>query len=386
MKKMNDFVLLITLTVFLTFIIWLPHLLAAPNFWGLSFQNGFNTIYRNFDGLEYIVIAKTYYQPGLIASLPLSLPAGYFASHFPGYSLLINVFAPLLGYLKSMLFVSLFSTILAACIFYKLVKDFNLSTHPLFLSILFLILPARWVIVHSVGSSEPLFILLIILSVYFFMKYETEQKFQFILLTGVFGLFAQLTRPPGILLFIALSLYLVWKILKTRMRFVSIIRIIGLNTPLLLIPAGLLLIFYWYALTYGNFFAYFQSGDNIHLNFPPFGVFNKNQFWVGDIWLEDLIYIFILGFLGAVSLFKRGLYPMAYFVLIYFIASTLIAHRDISRYILPVTPFVLIAFEKVLTSKEFKIILPIILLVIYLYAQNFILANTAPIPNLQIFN
>ncbi len=39
----------------------------------------------------------------------------------------------------------------------------------------------------------------------------------------------------------------------------------------------------------------------------------------------------------------------------------------------------LIAFEKIVTTKEFKILMVIIVLGIYLYAQNFILNNTAPI-------
>lgn len=156
--------------------------------------------------------------------------------------------------------------------------------------------------------------------------------------------------------------------------------------PLFLIPLGLLGVFYLYSQTYGDFWAYFHSGDNIHLTFPPFQVFNKHQFWVGDIWLEDIIYVFILGFLGGIMLIKQKLYPIAFFVLTYLFAATLVVHRDISRYLLPVSPFILIAFERVLTSREFKIILPIILLAIYLYAQNFILQNTAPIPNLSLFN
>ena len=138
--------------------------------------------------------------------------------------------------------------------------------------------------------------------------------------------------------------------------------------------------------TYGDFWAYFHSGDNIHLTFPPFQVFNKHQFWVGDIWLEDIIYIFILGFLGGITLLKQKLHLLAFFVLTYLAAASLVAHRDISRYLLPVAPFILIAFEKVLTSREFKIILPILLLAIYLYAQNFLLTNIAPIPNLPLFN
>ncbi|OGE65098.1 hypothetical protein A3I48_02455 [Candidatus Daviesbacteria bacterium RIFCSPLOWO2_02_FULL_36_7] len=379
-NKFKDLSILTILVLTITLIVWLPHILAQPNFWGLSFKEGFSTIYRNFDGLEYVIIAKTLYNPGAIAALSQSLPANYFASHFPGYAILISIFAPIVGYLKSMLFVSIFSTTLAAWAFYFLVKDFKLSTHPLFLSFIFLILPARWVIVHSVGASEPLFIFFVIAAIYFFMKFEQSGKISDLLLTGIWGLLAQITRPPGILLFIALLFYLVWLhkfyFLRTFYKYL----------PLFFIPLGLLGVFYLYSQTFGDFWAYFHSGDNIHLTFPPFQVFNKHQFWVGDIWLEDIIYIFILGFLGGITLLKQKLHLLAFFVLTYLAAASLVAHRDISRYLLPVAPFILIAFEKVLTSREFKIILPILLLAIYLYAQNFLLTNIAPIPNLPLFN
>lgn len=387
-KSVKDCFFLTIIALVIPVLIWLPHILAIPNFWGLNFQAGFNTIYRNFDGLEYIIIAKTFYNSSLIAALPQSLPANYFASHFPGYAVLIGLFSPVLGYLKSMLFVSLLSTILACWAFYFLVKDFKLSNHPLFLSFIFLILPARWLIVHSVGSSEPTFIFFIIAALYLFMKFEQSKKFSNILLSGIFGLLAQATRPPGILLFIALAIfvhykfYLQSKLVGPKKAWFNHLKYF----PLLLIPFGLLGIFYLYGQTYGDFWAYFKSGDNIHLTFPPFQVFNNHQFWVGDIWLEDIIYIFILGFLGGIMLLKQKLYTLAFFVLTYLAAATLVAHRDISRYLLPISPFILIAFEKILTSREFKIILPIILLAIYFYAQNFILANIAPIPNLGLFN
>lgn len=385
-KSVKDCSVLALMALAVTFLIWLPHLLSLSSFYQLNFQAGFNTIYRNFDGLEYIIIAKTFYNPNLIATLHQPLPAQYFASHFPGYAIFIAFFAPLLGYLKSMLFVSVISTILACWAFYFLIKDFKLTKQPLFLSAVFLILPARWVIVHSVGSSEPTFILLTIAAIYSFMKFEESGKPRYIFLTGLLGLFAQITRPPGILLFIALFLFLIWKIIKQKTSSVSIIRNIVMYSPLLLIPIGLLGIFFLYSQTYGDFWAYFKSGDNIHLTFPSFEVFNKSQFWVGDIWLEDIIYIFILGFLGGTMLLKQRVYPMAFFVLTYLAAASLVVHRDISRYLLPIAPFVLIAFEKVLTSREFKIILPIILLAIYLYSQNFLIENTTPLPNLEFFN
>lgn len=376
-SKFKDLSILFCATIAITLLVWLPHILSLPNFWGLNFKEGFSTIYRNFDGLEYIIIAKSFYNPEVIQVLPQFLPVSYFASHFPGYAVLIGIFAPIFGYLKSMLFVPLLSTILAAFAFYFLVRDFKLSNHPLFLSVIFLVLPARWLIVHSVGSSEPSFILFTISAIYFFMRFETSGKIPILLLAAIFGLLAQITRPQGILLFAALVFYILIK--KAPINYLKYF-------PLILIPLGLVGIFYLFSLSYGDFWAYFHSGDNIHLTFPAFAVFNKSQFWVGDIWLEDIVYIFLMGFLGGLMLLKQKLYPLAFFVLTYLLAAVFVAHRDISRYVLPISPFVLIAFEKVLTSREFKIILPIILLAIYLYAQNFILGNTAPIPSPALFN
>lgn len=373
-ETVKDLLVITLFVIASTLLVWLPHILALPNFWGLNFQNGFNTIYRNFDGLEYVVIAKTWYNPKALAEIPQQLSPIYYASHFPGYPMLIATVAPIMGFLKSMLFVSLLFTIASAIAFYLLVRDFKLTKNPLLLTLIFLILPARWVIVRSVGSPEPVFIFLIILSIYFFLKNKIWS-------VAIFASLAQLVRPPGILLGIALGLYILWQgYQKKSFKYVLSFY------PLMLIPSTLLGIFWWFNATYNDFFAYFHSGDNIHLTFPPFQVFNKHQFWVGDIWLEDIIYIFILGLLAGSLLLRRKLYPMAFFVLTYLAASTLVVHRDISRYLLPIIPFVLVAFEKVITSKEFKIVLLILALAIYLYAQNFILQNVTPIPNLQLFN
>lgn len=387
-KSVRDCIILTIITIFLTLLVWLPHMLALPNFLGLDFKEGFATIYRNFDGLEYVIIAKSFYNPAIIANLPQTLSANYYAAHFPGYALLILLFSPFLGFLKSMIFVSLIFTISSVVIFYLLVKNFKLTHSPLFLSFIFLILPARWLIVHSVGSAEPVFIFFVITAMYFFLRFEESKRPLFILLTGVFGMLAQLTRPPGILLFLALIFYIIWKIINQKGGNILNRTISNISSyyPLLLIPLSLLGVFYLYSVTYHDFFAYFHSGDNIHLTFPPFQVFNLHQFWVGSAWLEDIIYIFILGFLGGLMLLKQKFFPLAFFVLTYLSASAFVAHRDISRYVLPLFPFVIIAFEKILTSREFKIVFAILALAIYLYTQNFLLANTAPIPNLGLFN
>ncbi len=384
----KDFIIIVLTTLILTFAVWLPYFLKLPNFFNLDFSAGFTTIYRNFDGIEYIVVAKTFYNPKLIAELPQSLPAIYYAAHFPGYPFLIFIFAPLLGYLKSMLFVSLSFTIFSAMAFYLLIRKFNLSNHPLLLSIIFLILPARWLIVHSVGSAEPVFIFFTIMTFYFFLIFEKTDNYLYLILSSIFGMFAQLIRSPGILIFIALALYIHYQFyfeIKVKGLTKALIRHLR-YFPLLLIPLTLLGIFYYYFLSYGDFLAYFNSGNNIHLTFPPFQVFNKNQVWVGDIWLEDIIYIYFAGLLGGIYLFKQNLKSLAFFVFTYMAATMMVAHRDISRYALPIFPFVIIAFEKFLTSKEFKIALIIIALAIYFYSQNFIIQNTAPFPNVELFN
>ncbi|MCL5785024.1 MAG: glycosyltransferase family 39 protein [Patescibacteria group bacterium] len=382
---LKDLAILAGINLLIAFLIWMPYLLHLTSFYGLNFSQGFPIIYRNFDGLEYVVIAKSFYNPAIISHLPQPLPATYFPSHFPGFPILIALFAPLLGFLKSMLFVSILFTILSSFAFYFLVKDFKLTSRPLWLSVVFLVLPARWLIVHTIGSPEPVFIFFTILAIYYFQKYLTSSRSLFLWLTAAFAGFAQLTRPPGILLFAALMLYPLYKNLKGG-KINQAIKDLLSYYPLLLVPLTLLAIFVIFKIQLGDFFAYFHSGDNIHLTFPPFQVFNKNQFWVGDIWLEDIVYIFILGFLGGFLLLKNSLISEGLFVLIYLFASTLVAHRDIARYTLPIAPFILIAFEKILVSKEFKIVLAIVALGIYLYAQNFIINNVAPIPNLSVFN
>lgn len=387
-KTFKDIFVLVFSTFFVTALIWLPHILKL-NFYGLNFSEGFNTIYRNFDGMEYIIIAKTFYIEQAISSLPQELPHTYYAAHFPLYSLLILIFEPVLGFLKSMLFVSFASTIASVITFYLLVRDFKLTSKPVWLSLVFLVLPARWLIAHCVGSSEPTFIFLTIAAIYYFLKFEQRRNYFDITLASIFGLLAQFTRPPGILLFISLAIYILLKSYSknfsqfTKNVFKSLVNYF----PLILIPVGLLSIFFLYQIVYNDFFAYFHSGDNIHLSFPPFQVFNNNEFWVGSIWLEDVVYIYLLGLLAGLVLLKNDLLkPLGFYVLTFVAASIFVAHRDISRYVLPIFPFALIAFEKVLVSKEFKIVLGILILGIYLYTQNFLIQNTAPYANPQLFN
>ena len=349
-----------------TLIYWSPFLFRATSWFGLNIpSSNFLYIYRHYDGPLYAVVAKTLYNPLLIEKfiLDISFNVKYFSAHLPLYPILVRLFAPIFNYSKSTIFVNLAATMVLAVFFYKLVKQFKLTKSPLALTFVFLLLP-RFLIVRSVGAPESLFILLILLSLFFFEK----EKY---MLAGLFGGLAAMTKTPGVLLFIAYLLVFIErqrKAPKFNWRYLFV----------LLIPAGLLLVFYFYQIQYRDFFAYFHSGDNIHL-VAPFAVFNSQSRWVGTAWLEDIMFYFFLYLLTVFSLKNIKYRSFFYFSLIFFAATTFVQHRDISRYSIPLWPFAVIAFEKFFTSKRFLLVLVILLPAIYLYAWNFSLENVMPV-------
>ena len=77
-----------------TILVWLPFLLKLPNLgpWNLDFSEGMMTIWKNFDGPNYLVIAKSWYDKEKIRvmfSNPLKLE--YYPAHLPLYPALINL-------------------------------------------------------------------------------------------------------------------------------------------------------------------------------------------------------------------------------------------------------------------------------------------------------
>ena len=374
----------LTLIVFLsTLLLWLPFLTKSFNWLGLKIENSsFEYVYKHYDGPLYVIPAKTLYDPAKLKTPEgeniLAQPASYFAAHLPLYPLTIRLFKELmshslqvsqLAYLKSMLLVNIFATVGLAWLFYFILKKIKITKEPLLLTIIFLFLP-RLFIVRSVGAPESLFLLLILGSLYFFEKGKY-------LLAGLLGGLATMTKSPGILLFGAYCLVFAEKLFVKKKNVERL-------TPkiswlwIALIPAGLLAVFMIYWKQMGDFFAYFNSGDNIHLIFP-FSVFNFKMPWVGTAWLEDVIFYFLLYGLTVISLLKSKQRSFFYFSLVFFVATLFIQHRDIGRYSLPLWPLALIAHEKFFTSKKFIVICIILLPAIYLYAWNFLGYNIMPI-------
>jgi len=377
-KKLKGLAVIALISLIPTFLIWLPFFLKASSFWNIPLpQNGMATIVANYDGPLYIVVAKSLYAADIIKKMvPFSLPVEYYAAHFPLFPLLIKPLAAALGFPYSMLAVTVLGSILATYFFYKFTCLYFSSKDALWLTFVFSILPARWLVVRSVGSPEPLFIAAIIASLFYFRK----EKYW---LAGIWGAVAQLTKSPGILLFAAYFLALTIPNVK-RVALEGFAKIFSVNKiikflPVFLIPISLLGIFVLYKIRLNDFFAYFHSGDNIHLFFPPFQIFNYSASWVGTFWLEEIIFVYLLGVIGFQKLIQQKKHVLAWFVGVFFTTTLFVSHRDLIRYSLPIVPFLIIAYGDTIVKKEFKFAMLLLVIPIYLFSLAYISQNTMPI-------
>lgn len=396
MKKIQRLLILAAISLIPTLIIWTAFFVRAKSIWGIPLpQAGMATIVSNYDGPLYLVIAKTFYNPELIKwNFQFPLPVEYYAAHFPLFPALIRIFSVLMGFPYAMLFVTIAASILATYFFYKFIRQYQNEANSLFLTLVFSIFPARWLIVKSVGSAEPLLIAGIIASIYYFQN----KKY---LLAGLWGALAQLAKPPGILLFVAYLFAIFVPSVKNAITTnKNILKLVGIKKywPILFIPLSLILVFSLFGLQFKDFWVYFHSGDNIHLMFPPFSVFNYSAPWVGTFWLEEVVFVYLLGILGVLKLMtpfhsnkgdisasdaviKEKDSVVSWFTGIFIFSILFVAHRDIVRYALPAVPFIIKAYSNTLVTKEFKIAFAIIIIPIFLFSLAYISQNTMPISN-----
>ena len=379
MKKIQRLLLLVAISLIPTFFVWLPFFARLKSLWGIPLpQVGMATIVSNYDGPIYLVIAKSLYNPDIIgASFQFPLPLEYYAAHFPLFPFLIRLFSIFLGFPYSMLFITVAASCLATYFFYKFIRQYQNEGNSLFLALVFSLFPARWLIVKSVGSAEPLFMAGLLASIYYFQN----KKY---LLAGIWGALAQLAKPPGILLFVAYILAIFAPVIKNAITTnKNILKFAEIKKywPILFIPLALVLVFSLFGLQFKNFWAYFNSGDNIHLMFPPFSIFNYSAPWVGTFWLEEVVFIYLLGILGVLKLIKEKDHVVSWFAGIFILSILFVAHRDIVRYALPAVPFIIKAYSNTLITKEFKIAFAIIIIPIFLFSLAYISQNTMPISN-----
>ncbi|MFA5024929.1 MAG: hypothetical protein WC503_00270 [Candidatus Shapirobacteria bacterium] len=358
--------LLLLITFISTALIWFGFYKNLPQKLGFP-TTTLETVFANYDGPNYMIVAKCLYKKDCIATnYSLPQPLEYYPAHLPGYPLLIRYFSLFTNTPKAMLLTTLFGSLLFTLVSFYFYKQFFKERTSFWLAFLMIFFPARLFVLRLVGAPEMWFLSFILLSIIFFKK----KNFW---LSAIFAALSQTLKSPGILLFAS---YLI-------IAFIDYKKTKKLNTNYLfylLIPLSALGIFYYYFLQTGDFLAYFHSGDNFHLTPFPYQVFVSTRTWINTIWLEDVIYVFALCFFAVAKLWKRyKLDIVLIFPLIYTLASVMVAHRDISRYMIPVYPFVFLAFGKKIASSKVRLIFFLIIPAVFLYTINFIIGNTAPI-------
>jgi hypothetical protein len=325
---------------------------------------GTDKIYRNFDGPLYITVAKSWYAKGIIAQrFSFPLPLEYYPAHFPLYPYLINVISLSgINRLQAMLLINLTFAIAGAITVYEIANRRQWGG-PLVLALAWLFVWPRMWAVRSIGSPETLFITLLMLSLYTF----SVKKY---LLVGIFGALAVWTKSPGILL---IPTFLIINFHKNYKDYKSYI-------PVGIMLAAVLGLFGFFKIQTGDFWAYFHTGDNIHLQTLPFRVFDSDQPWVGSWWLEDVLWIYAIAGIGVWRAFKKD--PVwGWWGAIFLTVILFVSHRDIARYSLPLVPSVLLGFGEIFAKKEVKIILVLMIVPMFFYTLNFVTHNVMPIGN-----
>lgn len=332
---------------------------------------GMEKIYENFDGPYYVVVAQTWYNKTKIGkNFSFPVPQEYYPAHLPLYPLLIKA-AGIIGLnpLRGMVAVNVAAAVAGAWVIYYIWEKMKWGS-PLAAGLIWLFMWPRMWAVRSVGSPETLFGIWIMLSLYWFNK----QKYW---LAAIAGCLATLTKSPGVLLLAGYAGWMITEWVRTKKMPVK-------TYPVILIGLTLIGLFYFYQVRTGDFWAYFHSGDNIHLQALPFRVFDSSQPWVGSWWLEDVLWIYLIGGIGIYRAWKKN--PVwGWFGIVYFVSILFVSHRDISRYSLPIVPVVYLGLCELWDKKEIRWGLALLLIPAFFYSLNFVSHNLVEISNWQPF-
>ncbi len=339
--------------------------LVLPLFvWGIfKYQDKMPILWKNYDGPNYLIIAKCWYDKSCIGkNFSSPLPLEYYPAHLPGYPAIIFSLNTVFNGPTAMLLATLLGNLALTVYFYKFLLLYTDPKKAFWASLMFTIFPGRFFATKLVGAPESWFVGTILASLYY---YKTGKSW----LSAIFLGLAQSFKSPAILLLLAFTIhaFLTKKLTKIIPHYLVVFTVV-------------LAIFSLYKAQTGDFFAYFNSGDNRHLLPIPFQVFLSNQAWVQTIWLEEILYILALSFFGIYYLYQQyKLDITVIFTSLFTLAIVFVGHRDISRYAGPIYPFLYLAFLPAIANKYTKIVFLLLLPAVILYSLNFLNGNTGPV-------
>jgi hypothetical protein len=285
------------------------------------------------------------------------------------------------GWLWSPLAVNFLASALFAWVFYLLVRDFGYTRHPLWLALVALVLPVRWLIYHNVGGSEPLFMLFEVLAVYWFKK---ERYW----LAGLAGFGAVFTRPPGMFLWVGFMLFLLFEAaIKTwNAHGLSLPKLLAAINwraviALLLLPLGLVVVFGIYGWRYGDFMAYFKITENVtHVEVIPFPTLLTGLFES-----PALIFTYVLETMGLVFLWRQRRFDLFWIGGASFFYTLFLLHSDVLRYSIPFFALVvLIPFADYFSGKVARWLAAPLLLALFFYSWGVLNRNLAGLDTFEM--
>jgi hypothetical protein len=319
----------------------------------LIIYGSLENLWRHWDSPSYLINAVTLYNPNNpILTVP-TFSKSYWLSSFPGYSVLVRLLSYPFGYLPSLLFGNLLIAPLFAFALYRLLRDFGYAQKPLWVSTLALVLPERWLSDRAIASSEPLAMLGLTSSFYFYKKQQYW-------LAGLAGMLAVFARPTSIPFYVGLLLALGWEAYEASRNRDYPLRSWLKNfkwaaaLKLSLMPLAQLLVYGFMGLRTGDPLAYFHISDSsasinrIGLGVPFVGLYNEaGQF--GEF------YAYLLPLLGLAVSWKRRQFDLFWAGLSLYSFSIFLLHMDVARYLLPAFPFtVILPFAGWIERRELR--------------------------------
>ncbi|EAX81398.1 hypothetical protein TVAG_548710 [Trichomonas vaginalis G3] len=316
-----------------------------------AYYGSLNSILCYWDGPNYLYAGETLYKipKDNPWTLQFQYPPSYFACHLPGYPLFIRIFSTIFfgNYILGFYFSIIAESLLFIYTFRRLLIVYQCVENPLFSTIATCFLPVRFLIYHSVGASEPLYLTSISLSFIFYK----QNRFWLMMLSVWLGCF---TRIEGMAVGFAIGLcYLVslriFRAFGMFLTFVSTIILLG---------------FHQYR--FHNPFAYidFNSGSQKLIKWPPL---NDAYYVQPEVFYSyGALGSFFIFLMGSLLIFEKCP-PLATYCVVHMIYVSLLFHIDVFRYQIPASVFaVAIGYEKLFRPKIYKIIM-LILLPFYMF-------------------
>lgn len=321
------------------------------------FRHNMDIIYRYFDGPLYMCVARTWYE----VPQGTGMPAGYISLTMPLYPVIVKIISLLFPYPLAMIISTVLCSTGATICFYFLLREMKCVHSPFYSAGISLFLPVKWIIYHSVGASEPLFLFLVFLSLYLFRK----QKYFWSFLTGIF---ISATRVVGVLITLV---YFIMLVRKKKYKWIP---------ALSMIPIGIVAAFLFYRFKFGDFFIYFKSNAGMMTG----DVAATFRAYAGDPHFGELF--FLLTVLYGIGLLLLWKYPLLFsYSAVFYTFNLFVNCEDISRFFIVVTPFVLIvAYDRILNTRQFKTALIGIIIMVYIYAWNVIPGNLCKLEHYRI--